>query len=178
THLKQIISNPQSHHHSLPDPTRAIQSIFALLTTLYTYPKLSSQRSIIAEIIMSLVTNTLNIINESCLLAIKSVIYNDPFPRDYRDSLSQGITAICSITGIDGSLRQALLLGLLVEFRSVRCEGRQGRVAILARDDMLWYVCSLIEEVVGVTGIVGEIVGMQARELVWESISAGVEGDE
>ncbi len=78
------------------------------------------------------------------------------------------------MTGGDNILRQAILLGLLLEFREVRCEKREGRVAILARDDMLWYVYCLIEEVVEMTGMVGEIVGLQAQELVWESISAGV----
>lgn len=78
------------------------------------------------------------------------------------------------MTGVDNSLRQALLLGLLVEFRKVRCEKREGRAAILARDDMLWYLYCLIEEVVEMTGMVGEIVGLQAQELVWESISCSV----
>lgn len=122
---------------------------------------------------MELITNALYIVNESCYLSTKCIIYNDPFPKDYRDALCQGVLAVCKITGVDNCLRQALLLGLLVEFKKVRCEIREGRVAILARDDMLWYLCTLIELVINVTGIVGEIVGMQARELVWESISAG-----
>lgn len=177
-HFKQIISNPNSYHHSLPDPTHAIQSIFALLATLYTSPKLPSQTSVIAQIILNLITNTFLLINESCTLAMRSAVYNDPFPKDYRIPLSQGIMTICHITKVDTSLRQALLLGLLLEFKKVRSEKREGRVAILAKDDMLWYLYRLIEEVVSVTGIVGEIVGLQARELVWESICAtgGEEG--
>ena len=173
THLREIISSPQSHHHTLPDPIRAIQSIFGLLTSLYTSPKLPSQRPVIADILMILVTNTLALINESSLLLIKSAIYNDPLPKDYRDILAQGILTISSINGIDNSLRQALLLVLFLEFRKVRCEKREGRVAILARDDLLWYLYCLIEEVIEMTGMVGEIVGLQAQELVWESISAG-----
>jgi len=152
--------------------------MFGLLTSLYTSPKLPSQRPVIADILMTLVSNSLLLINESCLLLVKSAIYNDPLPRDYRDILAQGILAIFSISGVDNSLRQALLLGLLVEFRKVRCEKREGRVAILARDDMLWYLYNLIEEVVEMTGMVGEIVGLQAQELVWESISAGSMEDE
>jgi hypothetical protein len=177
-HFKQIISNPKSHYHFLPDPTHAIQSIFALLAIQYIAPKIQSQRSVIGQIIMDLTTNTLAIINESCLLAINAAIYNDPFPKDYRDALSQGILTICSIIKVDSSLRQALLLGLIVEFRRVRRESREGRLAVLARDDMLWYLYTLIEEVVNVTGIVGDIIGVQATGLVWEIISTGIRENE
>ena len=174
SHFKEIISNPKSHHHSLPDSTHATHSIFALLTSVYTSPKLPSQRHIIADILMTFVTNILSLINESCLLLVKSAIYNDPSPKDYREILAQGMLTIFSMTGVDNILRQGILLGLLVEFRKVRCEKRTGKVALLARDDMLWYLYSLIEKVVEMTGMVGEIVGLQAQELVWECISAGV----
>lgn len=120
---------------------------------------------------MTLVTNTLVLINEVCLLLVKSAIYNDPIPKDYRDILAKGILTVCSMRGVDSCLRQAVLSGLLVEFRKVRCEKREGRVAILARDDMLWYLYCLIEEVVEMTGMVEEIVGLHAQELVWEGIS-------
>lgn len=177
TYFKRIISNPQSQQHHLPEPTRAIQSVFALLASLSLSPKLKSHhRVVIAEITIDLVTDCLALINESCLLAVKSAIYNDSYPKDYQNPMSNGILAICSVTPKECPLRQALLLALLIEFRNVRCSTREGRVAVLARDDMLWYLCHLIEEVVEQTGLIGEIVTQQAEQLAWESLS--VSGEE
>jgi hypothetical protein len=176
TLFNRIISNSKSQQHRFPEPTRATQSVFALLASLYSSPKFKSHhRLVIGEITIDLVTDCLALINESCLLATKSAIYNDPYTKDYRDPLSMGILAICSVTSKDCPLRQTLLLALLIEFRSVRCSRREGRVAVLARDDMLWYLCNLIVEVVELTETVGEIVAQQAERLACECLSVGEE---
>jgi hypothetical protein len=168
----------KSNLHSFPSPTYATHSLFALLTTQYTSSKLSSsQQPIVAEIIMDLVVGFLGIIDECCGTLVKSAIYDDPCPKDYRETLTQGILGICSATPLDSPLRQALLLALLGEFKRIRCEKREGRVAILAKDESLWYICYLIEEIVGRTGFVGKLIEMDVQRLIWESISvAGEEG--
>ena len=179
-HFRQIISNPKSHHHTLSNPTTAIQSLFLLLTQLYSHPKLHPpQPAQVADIILDLVTNTLSLLNELCSLAVKSAIYNEsPLPRDYREVLCRGILALMGSCPVESSLRQGVLLVLVLEFRAVRGSSREGRVACLARDDVLWYLCAMIEECVGgtVEGV-GEVCGRQVQELVWESLRSDGEGE-
>jgi hypothetical protein len=176
-HFKELTTTVKSHLHSFPSPTYATKSLFALLATQYTSSKLStSQHHVMGEIIMDLVVSLLGIIDNCCSLFVKSAIYNEPCPKDYRDTLAEGIIAICSATPMDSPIRQALLLALLLEFKQIRCSTREGNVAILARDDQLWYLCFMIEEVIGLTGFVGKLIEMEVQQLIWESISIGEEG--
>jgi hypothetical protein len=176
-HFKELTTTVKSHLHSFPSPTYATQSLFALLATQYTSSKLSStQHHVMGEIIMDLVVSFLGIIDDCCSLFVKSAIYNEPCPKDYRDTLAEGIIAICSATPMDSPIRQALLLALLLELKQVRCSTREGNVAILARDDQLWYLCYMIEEVIRLTGFVGKLIEMEVQQLIWESISIGEEG--
>jgi len=52
-------------------------------------------------------------------------------------------------------------------------------VACLARDDVLWYLCAMIEEcVAGMEGGVGEVCARQIQDLMWESLrSDDAEGE-
>jgi hypothetical protein len=66
-------------------------------------------------------------------------------------------------------------LRLLLEIKDVRCGQREGRVAILAKDEMLWYLMFMLENVVVHTKTMGELVNMEAGKLVWESMKGGRE---
>jgi hypothetical protein len=171
-HFNEITSNEKSHYHSLPDPTHAIESIFSLLGTVYSSPKLTtSQRSVISEIIIEIVGKCLSIIDTSCILLIKNAIYNDSQHGDYRGILATGILGLCLSTNAECPLRQSLLLRLLLEMRDLRCLAREGRVAVLARDEMLWYLLFMVEHVIVKTGRVGELVKREAGRVVWDTIS-------
>lgn len=116
-------------------------------------------------------TNTLSLINELCSLAVKVAIYDDAPPRDYRDAFCRGILALVGACAVTSPLRQGVLLVLVLEFRAVRGSKREGRVALLARDDALWYLCAMIEEcVAGMAGGVGEVCARQIQDLMWESL--------
>jgi hypothetical protein len=97
-------------------------------------------------------------------------MYNDAPAKDYRTTLTQGVLALCSPTLPDCALRQALLLRLLLDIKDVRCGQAEGRVSVLARDEMLWYLMFMLENVVVETKIVGDLVRMEAGKLVWESM--------
>jgi hypothetical protein len=55
--------------------------------------------------------------------------------------------------------------------RDLRCLPREGRVAVLARDEMLWYLLFMIEHVIVQTGRVGELVKREAERVLWDTIS-------
>ena len=179
-HFRQIVSNPKSHHHNglIHDPTAAIHSVFLLLAQLYLHPKLTSlQQAQVADIILDLVVNTLCLVNDLCAQAIKSAIYNDPpLPLDYREAFSRGILALVGACSLTSPLRQRVILVLVLEFRAVRCSEREGKVAVLTRDDVLWYLCAMIEECVTEWGLVEGVWTRQVRELVWESLSSDDSG--
>jgi hypothetical protein len=173
-HLREITSNPESNHLSESDPTLSMQSIFALLATLYSSEKLSPhQLPILSEIIMDLVGECLSYINISYTNFINAAVFNESYPQDYRESILQGILTLCSITLSTSPIRQALLLCLFLEFQAVQCSVRQGRVAILARDDVLWYLSIMIEEVIMRTGFVKDVVKKKCEKLIWECMSIG-----
>ena len=172
-HFRQIISNPKSHHHTLLNPTHAIESLFLLLAQLYSHLKLTpAQVAQVADIILNLVTNTLSLLNDLCALAVKSAIYNEPLSRDYRDAFCRGILALVGGRPATSPLRQGVLLVLILNFRAARGSNREGRVACLARDDVLWYLYAMMEECVSGTGgmVVGAICAKQVQKLVWESL--------
>lgn len=74
--------------------------------------------------------------------------------------------------GPTSELRGGVLLVLMLEFRAVRNSRREGRVACLARDDVLWYLCAMIEEcVAGMEGGVSDVCARQVRDLMWESFT-------
>ena len=151
----------------------AIQSLFLLLAQLYSHPKLTTpQPAQVADIILHLVSNTLSLLNDLCSLAVKSAIYNDPLPRDYRDALFRGILALVGGCPATSPLRQRVLLVLVLEFRVEKGSNREGRVACLARDDVLWYLCAMIEECVAGTSEfkVSVICAKQVQKLAWEGL--------
>lgn len=170
----EITTNPKSEPPS--DPTNAIQSIYALLITLYSSTKLSpSQTPVVAELIMDLVTNCLTLIDDICTSVVRATLNKPAYPKDYRRHLCSGILTLCTLTPIDSPFRQALLMCLLLEFQAVRSSRREGQIEMQARDDYLWYLYCLIEEIVIRTRRLGKLVVLQAQELIRESISSGGE---
>jgi len=148
------------------DPTQAIQSIFALLTSLSTSSKLSSdQRYLTRDILMILVEKTLRLLHESCNLAAPNPV------TDFRECLARGIATVCHVAEPGSFLRQALLLKLLEEFKRVRCAVAEGDAGLLAQDDMLWYLHNLIGEAVEMVGDVEGLVRKRVEVLVWEILS-------
>jgi hypothetical protein len=57
-----------------------------------------------------------------------------------------------------------------LDIKDVRCGQAEGRVSVLARDEMLWYLMFMLENIVVQTKIVGDLVRMEAGKLVWESM--------
>ena len=173
-HFHEITTNPKSEPSS--DPTNAIQSIYALLITLYSSTKLSHcQTPIVAELIMDLVTNCVTLIDDICTFVVRATLNKTVYPKDYRRHLCNGILTLCTLTPIDSPFRQALLMCLLLEFQAVRSSRRDGQVEIQARDDCLWYLYCLVEEIIIRTRRLGKLVVLQAQELIRESISSGGE---
>jgi hypothetical protein len=175
-YFRDLTSNPKPYHHSLPSPDSATSSIFALLGTLYSSPLLNpTNQRILGEIITDLVSDVLHIIKDSCTTFVTCSLYNFTQPQDYRFLLSNAILALTRPVRPDSSLRQALLLRLLLELKAVRCSAAEGRVAMLARDEMLWYLQFMIEEFVAKTGKVGDLVSMQCERVVWDLFVQGRE---
>jgi len=159
-HLKHIISNPGSRQPSVLDPTSAIQSIVALLAVNPTF----------SEITMDLVSDFISLLKDLVSLSAKSNSTGEA-PIDYRDSLVQGVLAICTVTPTDSPIRQALLLCLLVEFREVRCAESEDGVDGGVGDKILWYLHLMIEQVVCSTEKLSPLIAMQAEQLIWDSLS-------
>ena len=148
------------------DPTQAIQSIFALLTSLCTSPKLfSDQRYVTRDILMTLVEQTLRLLHESCTLATPNPV------TSFRECLARGIATVCHVAEPGSFLRQALLLKLLEEFKRVRCAVAEGEAGLLGNDDVLWYLHNLIGEAVEMVGDVEGLVRKRVDVLVWEILS-------
>ena len=153
------------------NPTQAIQSIFALLTSLSTSPKLSSnQQYMTRDILMTLVEQTLRLVHDTCTKALAGP---NPFTQ-LRESLACGIATVCHAAEPKSFVRQGLLLKFLAEFKRVRCVVTEKEVGLLAKDDMLWYLHNLIGEVVEMVGEVEGFVRKRIEDLMWEILSAEV----
>jgi len=155
------MSTPASQRPSVLDPTSAIQSIFALLALNPAF----------SEITMDLVSDFISLLKDISSRCAKSNSTSEATPMDYRQSLFQGVLAICTLTPAESPIRQALLLCLLVEFQEVRCLESEDVLGEGARDEILWYLHLMIEEVVRCTGKLSPLIAMQAEQLIWDSLS-------
>jgi hypothetical protein len=150
------------------NPAEGIQSVFALLTSLSTSSKLSSeQRGMMGDILLRLIEQTLHLIHESCVNVLSATT---PF-TDLREHLARGIATVCHVAESTGSLRQVVLLELLSELKRVRCAPAEGEVELLAKDDTMLYLHNLIAEAVESIGEVEGIVRKRIEGLVWEILS-------
>jgi hypothetical protein len=169
-YCRDLISTPKPFQKTLlkSNPQNGIQYSFALLTSLSTSTKLTpEQRGMMRDILLHLVEQTLHLIHESCLKVLSG---KTPF-TDLREHLARGIATVSHVAESTGSLRQAVLLELLSEFKRVRWTTAEGEVELLAKDDAMLYLCNLMAESVESIGEVDGLWRKKIEGLVWEILS-------
>lgn len=165
-YFDNLITHPNPHYRSLPDPTSATNFLFSLLARFYSSitAMTGEQRAQVGEIIMDTVTGVLTLLRRSCeLLSSAPSQDSSSHIRDYRDTFVEAILTLTYVTSKDSPLRQALILCLFLEMKHV-LHGEAGT------REYLGFVYYLLEQVVLRTGRISIVIQSEVKKILGESL--------